>query len=739
MAKSIALHHFARLIFALTVGATASAHPAAARSADQASPTQQTEVSTRAKPKRPSAELRHMEKLDALLAPLKAYGPSTEDSDRIRKCLDAVRKKDLIAFAELRAGISDPVARMLVEWVRLRAGLGTAAEYAEWLDAHPKWPTRGLLVERMEEALFTDGGTAATIKSFFSHRPPETGAGYAALASAYLAEGNRAEAHRLAAKAWREMSLPDNLETGFLQRFAGVIDESDHKWRFDRLITDDVRYAKNRKSRATIARRLIPLLSPAERKKAEARLAVFMRSSNAHALIKALPRGEDEDWGLVFHRIQLQRKAGNTDAAAKMILAAPTDPKRIPELDEWWSERQDLAYDALKEGKYKLAYRLATNAGPLSVNPLKDQQFMAGWIALRYLKNPRDAERHFAAFQKAADGPLSRAKAAYWRGRAAEALGNSAAATKYYRQATRDLDTFHALLALQKLEPKRTRLTLPTPAVPTKAQVANFVALDLAKAAVLTEKAGLPRYYTRIFLVGLRNILTTEAEVGMVAHLADMLGDTQMSLRTAKAAIANGQNLYVYAYPLHPFPAFRLLRKPPELPLLLGIARQETEFDHQIISGAGAKGLLQVMTVTAKHVCRDYKIRCDIKRLIQDTSYNAMIASAYVADRMEDFSGSYVLGLAGYNAGPGRARQWIRENGDPRDPNVDVIDWIERIPITETRNYVTKVLANIEIYRARLGEPNPLRLEDDLERGRPGRGRTGRSHLAPGSASKDDG
>ena len=153
--------------------------------------------------------------------------------------------------------------------------------------------------------------------------------------------------------------------------------------------------------------------------------------------------------------------------------------------------------------------------------------------------------------------------------------------------------------------------------------------------------------------------------------------------------------------------------------MLLGLARQETEFEPQTVSGAGAKGLLQVMTVTAQHVCHDYKIKCQIPRLLSDTQYNVMIASAYIADRMDDFGGSYVLGLAGYNAGPGRARQWIRENGDPRDPKVDPIDWIERIPITETRDYVTKVLANIQMYRARLGNSaNALRMQQDLVRAR---------------------
>ncbi len=689
----------------------ASTAPAAAQDAAAAVQKQSP------KPALLKAEAEHLAKLDSLLAPVNAYAPSAEDAQRIKDAVTAVKSNGMSRFAEIKGAITDPVGQKLVDWVRLRAGYGRAEEYRAFLDANPLWPDRSMMVQRLEEALFTQGGSAQSIKSFFTSSEPQTGLGYAALASAYLAEGNTAQAKTLAAKAWREMSLPGMLETGFLRRFSDLLDESDHKWRFDRMTTDDVRWADNRKDRATFARRVIPLLSEAEQKKATARLAVFNKASNARALIDALP-ADTGDWGLAFHRAQVQRKAGNVEAAAKIVLSAPKDPEKIAVLDEWWAERRQLAYGALKAGKTKLAYDLVRDAGPLTVNPLKEQSFMAGWIAFRQLKDTDAAEKHFQVLAKAADGPLSRAKASYWLGRVAESRGNKAAAETNYKAATQNPDTFHGLLAMQKLDGARTTLKITPPELPSDAQVQNFVGSDAVKAVMLARKSGLSREYTRGFLTSLRIGLPSEAEAGMVSHLANMIGDTQMSLRIAKSAIAKGQNLITYGYPVQTFPAYTPLRTPPETAFLLGITRQETEFEPQTVSGAGAKGLMQVMTVTAKHVCQDYKIKCDISRLLSDNSYNVTIASAYIADRMGEFSGSYVLGLAGYNAGPGRARQWIRENGDPRDPKVDIIDWIERIPITETREYVTKVLSNIQVYRARLGENNPLRLEDDLARAR---------------------
>ena len=662
-------------------------------------------------------EKAHIAKLDSALQPIRDYAPSTDDIAHIRAALESVKTNGMARFAEHKAQIKDPAARKLVEWIRLKAGYGDAPEYKVFLKENPLWPDRGIMVQRMEEALFTQGGSAASIKDHFRSSPPETGIGVAALASAYLAEDNKDEARKLASRAWREMPIPATLETGFLRRFQGVLDEKDHKWRFDRLVTDDVRWAGNRTERAAYARRVIPLLPAGDQKTATARLAVFSKSGDGKALLEAHGQGGN-DYGLQFHREQVLRKAGKIEDAARIILAVPPDPTKIAALDEWWAERRQLAFGALKNGNPKLAYELAKDAGPLSVNPLKEQTFMAGWIALRYLKNASAAEKHFKDLAKAADGPLSRAKAAYWLGRIAEGKGDKAEAAENYKVAAREPDTFHGLLAMQKLEPGRHKLEVIPPAMPTAEQIEKFNSLDAVKAIVIARKAGLSREYTRPFLTSLRVGLPSEAEAGMVAHLGDAIGDTQMSLRIAKSAIAKGQNLITYGYPVHGFPAYTPLRTPPELPFLLGVARQETEFEPQTVSGAGAKGLLQVMTVTANEICRGYKIKCDMPRLLSDNAYNVTIASAYIANYMDQFGGSYILGLAGYNAGPGRARQWIREFGDPRDPKVDPIDWIERIPISETREYVTKVLSNIQIYRARLGQSDPLRLEEDLQRAR---------------------
>jgi soluble lytic murein transglycosylase len=667
-------------------------------------------------PQRYAEEAAHVARYDKAIAPVRTLALGSEDAQRIHDAFAALARNDNAKATALRNAVTDPVGRKLVTWALLRNGGGSAREINAFLAANPVWPERTALARRAEEALFATG-TARDITAAFKDSPPVTMVGRAALAWAYLSDGDSARAKALAVKIWQEDDLPASVETVFLARLGKLLTPADHKRRLNRLLLDDSRWAGERNERAALVRRMLPLLPEAERKTAEARLAVFLRAKGSEAKLAAVAKDHGSDWGLAFQRAQALRRTGKHAESWKILLQAPVDPAVVTGLDDWWEERRASAYDALKADNPRMAYNLVRNPGPLSVNPLKDAQFLAGWIALRRLKEPKAALAHFKALSESADGPLSHAKAAYWLGRTYEALGDSTQATASYRGAVKYFDTFHGQLARLKLDPHDATLDIRAPAVPTEEERQRFNGLDAVKAAVVAKKSALEPWVSRALLGHLRFTLKTEAEEAMLAHLAEALGDTQMAVRIGKTAIARGLNLVYYAYPIHPLPAYTPLRPPPETAFILGIARQESEFNTLTLSGAGARGLLQVMPITARHVCHDYKLKCEIERLMKDPSYNAMMGTAYIGDRMDEFNGSYVLTLAGYNAGPGRARQWMREFGDPRNPDVDPLDWIFRIPFEETREYVQKVLANIQVYRARLGdEKHALRLSADLKR-----------------------
>src|SRR5262245_42564390 len=664
------------------------------------------------------AESEHIARYDAAIAPVRNFAIGEEDASLLREAIGTAANGKLGDAKALRDRIKDAPTRKLIDWFMFRAGYGTATEIKAFLEANPAWPDRNLLTLRAEEALFNaQAASARDIKAFFAGAEPKTGIGLAALASAYLADKDTDRAKALTVKAWTEYDISAASEPAFLKRLGALLTEADHKRRLNRLLFNDSRWTNERNERAAIVRRLIPLLSESEKKAAEARLAVFLRAKNSQALIAKLPAADGAtDWGLAVQKAQALRRQNKEEEAWKILLAEPDAPGTTKP-DGWWEERRANAYAALRLGKPKMAYELVRDAGPLTVNAAKDAAFLAGWLSLRYLDQPKEALAHFERLASLADGPLSHARAQYWLGRTLEALGDKAKAMDAYRAGAVYFDTFHGQLARLKLDPSATRLNLSPPAAPTPEDIARFNGSDAVRAIVVARKAGLDSSLARAFLRHLPNYLKSEAEVAMLAHLADALGDAQMSVRVGKAAIARGMNLAYYAYPVRSLPQYTPLRRPPEPAVILGIARQESEFNTLTLSGAGARGILQVMPVTAHHVCRDYKLKCDIPRLMKDPVYNTMMGSAYISDRMDEFSGSYVLTLAGYNAGPGRAREWIKEFGDPRDAKVDPIDWIHRIPFEETRDYVQKVLSNIQIYRARLGdEANAVRLNADLRR-----------------------
>ena len=672
--------------------------------------------------------------LDLALAPLLNYQISSGDIKNLKSAFKAIYKGDMPGALLLTDEIKDPVAKKLITWYRLRAegSEATPETIEKFRSDNPNWPDQKKLRQRAEQALFLDRADADRVLAFFAGTQPEHASGKAALARAYLAKGEEAKALPYLRSAWRDHDLSKKIEKAIAASFKSELTSEDHNWRLNRFLLNDGRYG--RPGRLRRAKKVTTYLKGVDRKRANARLTIWRsyskrrrkaRLAAAAKAIKKLPSEGNADWGLYFHKIQMTRRKGDNEGAWKMLLAAPVEREKIHFPDHWWIERRVNAYDALYAKKYETAYKIVSRTGPLSVNEANESGFMAGWIALRFLNKPKKALEHFRAISKTADGPRSGGRAAYWLGRTYEALGDKATARDHFLNGAKFTNTFYGQLSRQKVDPKAHDIKLVKPQVPPAEVLKKYIDNDAIKALMITHRMK-NRGVMRRFLYHYRRYFKTEQEMLLAAHLAQSIGDTQLSVRTGKTGMGRGFNLVHYAYPTHAFPSFKPLRTSPEKAMLYGLARQESEFNTLITSIAGARGVLQVMGVTARHVCRDYKIKCGSRaglkrRLSKDPSFNASLASAYIGDRKDEFGGSYILTFAGYNAGPGRARYWIRKNGDPRRRDVDPIDWIELIHIKETRHYVKKVMANLQIYRARLGSPqNALRISDDIMRGRDG-------------------
>ena len=651
----------------------------------------------------------------SILRPLLAYQLSASDAANLKDALAASFRGDDAGSHAAFVRISDPAARKLATWYEYRNGdLDAAADAIEAFRlANPDWPGQDELRERAEIALFLADVSPDKVRAFFGDASPLTGAGKAALASAYFKDGNEAAARELVVSAWRDYQLNAGVEKKILARFGSMLSVEDHQARIDKLLFPDSNVT------AEAALRIVKLLPAAEQKKIAARIAVVKRGANAGKLLAALPTSAtDGDVGLLYNRIQWLRRKDRDEEAWKMLLDAPSEQAQLIDPDGWWTERRLNCRTALNAGQPRIAYAIAAKHGPISGDDYVEAEFLAGWIALRFLSDPKTALGHLLALRAAAKGSKQFALAEYWLGRTSLALGDGGSALVHFHAAAKYPQYFYGQLGRQALDAKPANLTVtPTP-LPSDTDIQHFLANDAARAIGIALATDMERV-TPQFYLALARQLTSPGEVVLLAELAKLSGDPQIALRLAKIAFNRDLPVGDYALPIGVLPEFKsLLTDRVDPALVHALSRQESEFNAAAKSPVGASGLMQLMPGTAKGVAKAYKVKFEPAQLTNPT-YNVQLGEAYLSGLIDSYSGSYFLALAAYNAGGGRVQDWMHAYGDPRNPNVDPIDWIERIPFTETRDYVKKIMETLQLYRSRLaGSEKALQLVQDLNRGR---------------------
>ncbi len=646
----------------------------------------------------------------AILKPILSYELSDADEANIRDVLHNV--------SGAAANVKDGAARDFALWYRYRNGpaTGNADDIEKFRLSHPDWPGQDELREKAETALFLTDASLDKVKAFFSTTAPLTGAGKAALAGVYLKENNEAAGRDLVVSAWRDHELNAAVEKKILDRYGSMLTPEVHRARIDRLLYPDEAGATE------AALRVAKLLSPEEQKKVAARIAVVKRGGNAGKLLNALPANAVEaDVGLRFTRIQWLRRTKDKDhreEAWKMLLDAPSEPNVLLDLNNWWTERRINCRGALNDGNPRVAYEIAAKHGLVSGDAYIEAEFLAGWIALRFLSDPHTALRHFLALRHAATSSKSIALGEYWLGRTALALDDRGSALIHFHGAAKYPQYFYGQLGRQTLDARPARLEVtPTP-LPTEADIQTFLSRDAVRAIGVAHALGY-EWVAGQFYLALARKLNNPAEVVLLAELAKASGDPQIALRLAKIAFNRDLPVGDYALPVGVIPQFKSLLSDRVDPALVhALSRQESEFNAAAKSPVGASGLMQLMPSTAKAVAKAYNVKFDSNQLT-NAAYNTQLGEAHLRDLIDSYNGSYFLSLAAYNAGGGRVAEWIKQFGDPRDPNVDPIDWIERIPFTETRHYVMKIMETLQLYRSRLSGPKQaLQLVQDLNRGR---------------------
>lgn len=627
---------------------------------------------------------------------------SQADKDTLENVIELVRKRKAGDASSYANSISDPVARKLAEWIILRSeDNGASVErYRAFLSANPSWPSQTFLRRRLEAAMWDDRRDDSVGWSWFENESPVSAKGRFVLAKAMLARGDRANAERLVREAWRSDPMSEDTENNALDQFGALLTPGDQKARMDTLL-----YGSEHEAALRAAKRLgagyVAL--------AKARIASFRKAPNTRALLEEVPRELHSDPGFIFSKIQLLRREEKFAEAAQLMLSAPKDPGRLYNLDEWWIERRLLARKMIDTEEYRSAYLIARDAALPSRDIYKtEQEFTAGWIALRFLNDPTAAAQHFARIGVGSVNPTTLARAGYWQGRAAEAAGRQQEARNAYARAAEQSTSYYGQLA-------RAKLGLPQIELNSQPRGRGAERLEIVRAAQLLYELD-ERELAVPMLADMGENGDPEALTGL-GELTQRYGDARGMLLVGKAALNRGLPFDFYAYPVNGIPQFTQIGPEVERSIVYAIARQESAFNPAVVSPAQAYGLMQVTPDAARYVCKRHGATYDLSRLKNDSSYNATLGAAELGGLLEDYRGSYIMTFAAYNAGRGSVKKWIDRYGDPRDPKVDAVDWVELIPFSETRNYVQRIMENLQVYRARFGGGTRLQIEADLRRG----------------------
>ena len=546
----------------------------------------------------------------------------------------------------------------------------------------------GLMRRRAEARLWQERSDATAIRNFTGDQPTST-RGRLALAWAFLAQGDRDAAGRWVGEVWRSEELSDRSEAEAFEMFRDLLTREDHRARMNKRIG-----AKDFSG----AKRAAQRLGSDELSIVKACLAAMANETIALDRLDAVETAARQDLGYTLCRIHWMLRHDRIEEAARLTLAAAPETMALQDTDEWWRERRILARKLLDLGKFQTAYEVVRTAAlPASENYRADFHFMSGWIALRYLNDPAAARAHFAHVDDGSANPIVLARANYWRGRAAEAIGDNDAMRAGYEAAARHTTAYYGQLARAKLGLERLELRAPIYADPDSDPAPSS---EIVRAADMLYAVG-ERDVVVSFVVDLAEEGRDVATLAALGELAGRRNDARGMLEIGKTALARGLAVDHYAFPTIGIPQHSPVGPEIERSIIYSVARTESAFDQRDKSAANAVGLMQVTPEAGRDTAKRFGVAYDWDKMVSDPVYNTQMGAAELSALLKEYGGSHIMTFAGYNAGRGRVREWVKQHGDPRDPNVDPIDWVERIPLAETRNYVQRVMENLQVYRVR--------------------------------------
>lgn len=636
---------------------------------------------------------------------------SAQDAAILSQAFDLADRGQWDAARQTASQASNTVVRRLADW-RYVSAANSGADFntiSQFIAANPDFPNMAGMRTRAEATMPASAMDDDQVVAWFQGREPTSGDGYIKLGDALIRKGDRSRGEAMIRKGWVENEPSDAAMAMVWSQYPSLLSQRDHEARLSNLLW---------RRKHGLAQAMMGRVSAGAAAAATARIRFQSSARNADDAFAAVSGEYRTDPGLLFDRARwMRRRDRDGEGRAILLQAAQRMDTTAPDVDAWWDELNVQARKALDAGQIADAYALASNHKIRFEDNLIDAaegEFLAGWIALQFQNRPDVALRHFRTLRQGVTAPISAARGHYWAGRALEKAGRQSEARGEYEAAGKFPMTYYGMLALQQVAGK-VRLSVPAGFRPNGDRRLTDRPV-VAAIRALADIGELGRL--RSFAIAAGEAIDNGQDYANLVAEVKAAGEPSLALRVAKRALQKNMPLFELAYPTIQTPVYAASGPQPESAMVHGIIRQESEFDPAVRSNANARGLMQLIPSTARMTANRHGLPYGGPDSLYNATQNMQLGMAHMGDLLGDYAGSYIMTAGAYNAGGGRVNEWVGRFGDPRSSNVDAIDWVERVPFSETRNYIMRILENTQIYRAILnGREAPLQLASDLRRG----------------------
>ena len=619
-----------------------------------------------------------------------------------KKAISEMQKSKWTSALKIAKKAKDKSIYNFIQWRHLLTSGNQASfyEYQLFLNENSDYPRMDRIRYLAEHKLSTESVSPKKIIHWFKVKEPLSGYGKMILGESHVLIGDKKKGTKLIKEGWITADLSKNELKYFRKKYKKYLNADDYIKRADYLAWNGDRWD---------LQRLIRYLPKDYELLYNARHLLMSKGYGVDQAIANVPQKFKNDAGLNYDRLKWRRKKGRVDSSAEILLKIRNDKEYLVRPDKWWKEREIISRALIYKKKFEISYKISSNHGMTEGSEYAAAEWMSGWIALSFLNDPMTAKNHFKNFYENVSYPISLSRGAYWLGRAYEKIGDKEQTNNWYREAAKYLTTYYGQLAFLKLNPKGKFELDRDMEIDAKYRI-QFFNKELVKITYLLDELKKDKY-TKHILRHLANDNIAQGSEVLAAELATSINRFDFAIQISKIASYKKRFHNKFNYPIISTPKYINKRKIPESALILSIIRQESEFDLEANSHAGAKGLMQLMPYTAKLVSKQAKLPYSKSRLTTDPEYNINLGSHYIAGLILQYDGAYPYAVAAYNAGPNRVKYWKRLNKDPQKKQVDYVDWVELIKFRETRNYVQRVLENYNVYRYIL-EQRPVTMKN---------------------------